>query len=48
MDSLERGMLLPGVNFLEAYDIVDGVDGFAGRAGLVSHKERLVLQFFIE
>ena len=48
MDSSERGMLMPGVNFLEAVrDIVDGVDCFAVD-GLVSHKERLALQFFIE
>ncbi len=38
-------MLLPNVYFLEAYDILDGVDGVAG---LVSHKESLVLQFFVE
>ena len=37
---------MPNVYFLEAYDIVDGVDGVAVD-GLVSHKERLVLQFFI-
>ena len=39
-------MLLPNVYFLGAYDIVDGVDCVAVD-GLVSHKERLVLQFFI-